>query len=138
MTTTIFFALAIFAMTHINAFKSYLISFDNTYWRVIFDHTDSFQVPQTSIGGNFRSDIVWRGIQCYVFCKRLLLYLITLIEMKRIKSYFVNRALDEIRTSKLFSTRLKVRIHCNAPADSKLHNAINNHNNKFIWTVKLP
>ena len=46
-----------------------------------------------------------------------------LIEMKIIKSYFVNSALDEIKNSKLSPTRLKV--HYKAPTDSKLTHSNN-------------
>ena len=43
-------------MTHTNALtKSNLISVDNQYRRVIQGHPDLYEVPQTSIDGNFRS-----------------------------------------------------------------------------------
>ena len=43
-------------MTHTNALtKSYFISVDNTYSRVVKGYSISFEMPQTSADDNFRS-----------------------------------------------------------------------------------
>lgn len=64
-------------MTHVNALtNTYFISVYNTYCCVIPGHPNSFQVPQTSIDNNFRSEKELN------VCKSLILCFMMLIELK--------------------------------------------------------